>query len=106
MRIIKRQDTERVSQLVMLILDILETIPREAFGNSVERVEKMSKLYHATAEIAYIVSGVQGLNQCISFFNQRAQSMDEVLAISKAHIDTVAKYVKKNNKKQKRRQKK
>ena len=105
MRVIKKHNTERVSQLVMLILDIIESIPREAFGNSAERVEKMSKLYHATAEIAYIVSGVKGLNQCIAFFNQRAQSMDEIIAISKAHLDTVALYVK-HNEKRKRRQKK
>ena len=103
MKFIKKRNAERVSQLVMTILDIIETIPREAFGNSAERVEKMSKLYHATAEIAYIVSGVRGLNKCISFFNDKAQSMDEILAISKAHLDTVAKYVKQNEKKRRKR---
>ena len=89
MKFIKQENTERVLTLIMAILDILESIPREAFGNSAERVEKMSKLYRATAEIAYIVSGVHGLNQCIVFFNKRAQSMDEVLAVSKAHLDTL-----------------
>ena len=103
MKFIKRQRTERVLSLIMQILDILESIPREAFGNSADRVEKMSKLYHDTAEIAYIVAGVRGLNTCISFFNERAQSMDEVLAISKAHLDTVAKYVKRNEKKRRKK---
>ena len=103
MKIIKKQNVERITQLVMQILDILESIPRDAFGNSAERVEKMSRLYHYTAEIAYIVAGVRGLNKCISFFNDRAQSMDEVLAISKAHLDTVAKYVKQNEKKRRKK---
>ena len=99
MRIIKRKDEMKVLERVMRILDIIESIPKDALGNSSERIEKMSKLYCDAAEIAYITAGVEGLNLCIEFFNNRARTMDEIMAVSKAHLRTIANHTKKENKK-------
>ena len=99
MRIIKKHDSERALRHIMNMLDIIEDIPKEALGNSSEQVEKMAKLYYDAAEVAYITSGIKGLNLCIEFFNNRARTMDEILAVSRAHLRTIANSNKRKEKK-------
>ena len=105
MRIIKRSAEAEAITHIMNILDIIETLPRDAFGNSSDAVDKMAKLYYNTSELAYITAGTEGLNLCIEFFGRRAQSMDEVIAVSKAHIKTVSKHTNKNKYKKKEKKK-
>ena len=101
MRIIKRKDEIEAIKHIMGILDVLETLPKEAFGNSADAVDKMSKIYCDTAELAYITAGIEGLNLCIEFFGRRAQSMDEIMAVSKAHLRTISNHTKKKENKKK-----
>ena len=90
MRLIRKKQQEQGMNYIMGILDIIETIPTDALGNSADSLDKLSKLYYATAELAYIINGVKGLNQGIAFFNKRARTIDEIMAISKAHLKVVA----------------
>lgn len=93
MRFLRRKQQEKGMQYIMGILDIIETIPSDALGNSADSLDKLSRLYYATSELAYIIDGVRGLNQGIAFFNKRARTMDEVMAISKAHLKTVENHI-------------
>jgi len=99
MRIIKRETSEQAQHYITEVVAILETIPIQAFGNSAEGVEKMAKVYDDLAELAYITGGIEGLNECITQFNKRARSMDEIMAVSKAHLKSVARHTKRRNKK-------
>lgn len=96
MKLLGKRDSEDALKSVMKILQIVEDIPIDALGNSADAVKKMTVLYNETSKIAYTVGGVDGLNACIEFFKLKARNMDEILAISDAHIETIAKYRRKS----------
>ena len=93
MRLIKKKQQEQGMAYINGILEIIETIPTDALGNSADSLNKLAKMYYATAELAYIINGVKGLNTCITFFNSKARTMDEIMAISKAHLKVVANHM-------------
>lgn len=99
MRIIKKRDSEKAMRSIMRIIKVFETIPIEAFGNSAEACEKMTVVFEETAELAYIVDGIDGLNKGVVYFRNNARSMDEIMAISNVHIDTIGKNLKKTKEK-------
>ena len=68
----------------------MESLPEEAFGNSADAVDKMTQMYYDVAELAYIIGGVKGLNKCIADISNYTRNMDEVLAISKAHMKVIS----------------
>lgn len=94
MRFISNKSIKKAEKYISEIMLIAESIPLEAFGNSADSIEKMSRIYENMAEIAYILGGIQSMNSCISIFSQRARNIDEMLAISKAHITTVKNHTK------------
>lgn len=74
---------------IINVMSIMETIPIEYLGNSADGLVKLQKMYEEMAELSYIVDGVRGLNTGVAFFDSRARSFDEMLAISKAHLKVV-----------------
>lgn len=101
MRIIKKDESTKALSHIMSMLDIIESVPKDALGNSAEAINKMAQMYYDAAEIAYIVDGIEGLNLCIEFFNNRATTMDEIMAVSRAHLRVVSNVNKKKGGKKK-----
>ena len=96
MKLIRKKQQEQGIAYINGILAIIETIPTDALGNSADSLDKLAKMYYATAELAYIIDGVRGLNTCIAFFNGKARTMDEIMAISKAHLKVVGNHTEDN----------
>lgn len=94
MRFISRKKQDEGMNHIMEIIAIVETIPIEALGNSADGLDKLAKLYEDTAELAYTIDGMRGLTKGISHFRHGARSFDEVVAISKAHLQVVDRHEK------------
>ena len=97
MKIIFRKKQDESVKRIINIISIIETIPIEALGNSADGFTKLTQLYEETAELAYTIDGVRGLNMGISHFEKRARSFDEMMAISKAHLKVVNNHTEKEN---------
>ena len=89
MKILTKRQSDKALERVMGIAQVIADMPRGAFGNSADASETLTRVYYNSAELAYAVAGTKGLNQCISYFSQHAHTMDDVLAISKAHLRVI-----------------
>lgn len=94
MRILSRKKQDESMSYIMEIIAIVETIPIEALGNSADGLDKLSKLYENTVELAYVIDGMRGLNKGVTFFSHRARSFDEMIAISKTHLSVLSRHEK------------
>ena len=98
MRIISKADSKRALNFAINLLYHMESLPTDAFGNSSDAVDKMAQMYYDVAELAYIVGGIEGLNECISNMSSRTRNIDETLAVSKAHIKVISRTLMKRRK--------
>lgn len=94
MRLIRKKQQEEGIKNILRIMSVIDTIPIDALGNSADSYDKLTVLYESTAELAYIIDGIRGLNTGIAYFNKKARNIDEIMAISKVHLDTINKHSK------------
>lgn len=94
MRFLRRKKQEESIKHILKIMSIIDTIPTDALGNSADSIEKLTMMYESCAELAYTIDGVRGLNTSITYFNDKARNIDEMMAISKSHLRVVSRHQK------------
>ena len=85
MRLITKKKAERVEHDLVDILAVYTELPVDALGSGATRSQRLSRLYKSTADLAYSVEGIKGLNKVILAFSEGAKTMDDVVTVSNTH---------------------
>ena len=94
MKIITKKKAQVIEQDLAEILAVYSEIQMrtDALGSGTTRAQKLRRLYKSTADLAYMVEGIKGLNKVITAFFESATTMDDVVTISQTHLEVMKKY--------------